>query len=151
MNSYQQNGVSGSQRVYQSYGNGGGGVYGGGRGRGRGVYGNLNNPYGLGRGRGGGYNNNNNPYIQQRYAQQRYYEEDDEEKEEYQRLMINLRKIVVPQLDQIIGYILVPMVGAWIFKKLKIKAPTLPSVINISFCRLCKIPIDFWQNPFVKL
>ena len=145
MNSYQQNGVSPSQRVYQPYGNGVG------RGRGRGVYGNLNNPYGLGRGRGGG-GQNNNPDIQQRYAQQqRYYEEDDEEKEEYQRLMINLRKIVIPQLDQIIGYILVPMLGAWIFKKLKIKAPQLPSVINISFCRICKIPIDFWQNPFVKL
>merc|ERR1719461_1325576 len=109
---------------------------------GRGLY--NYNPYGMAR----GMNNYNQQSI---YHQGRWPhdEEDDEEKEEMQRLMMNLRKVVIPQLEQVLAYILIPMIGGWIFKAFKLKAPTLPSAVSISFCRICKIPIDFWQNPFV--
>merc|ERR1719356_102856 len=114
---------------------------------GNGIYrngGNLYNPYGVGRGM------NSNPHNIYQQGRWPHDEEDDEEKEEMQRLMINLRKIVIPQLEQVLAYILIPMIGGWIFKALKLKAPTLPSAVSISFCRTCKIPLDFWQNPFVK-
>ena len=148
MSGYQQNGYDGNaQRAYR---------YGGGNGAGgRGVYGNLNNPYGVGRGLnsnyGGGARGYQNQYERQYQRYPNDYYEDEEEKEEFQRLMINLRKIVVPQLEQVLSYIIIPMIGAWVFKKINCKAPVLPSVINISFCSICKVPVDFWQNPFVKV
>lgn len=128
MNRYQQNGIQqngpdGSQPIY--------------------PYANPYNPY-----RPYGNPNQYNPAD---YGRWPHDDEDEQEKEEMQRLMINLRKIVLPQLEQVIAYILIPMIGSWIFKKLNIRAPTLPSVTNISFCRTCKVPVDLWQNPFVKL
>eukprot|EP01084_Bolivina_argentea_P125101 221686_1 len=133
MNRYNQNGIepngapngapNGSQQVY--------------------PYGNPYRPY-------GNPNPQHNPSNYGRWPHD-MDDEDEHEKEEMQRLMINLRKIVLPQLEQVIAYILIPMIGSWIFKKLKIPAPTLPSVSNISFCRTCKLPVDLWQNPFIKL
>mmetsp|Transcript_4887 Transcript_4887/g.8349 ORF Transcript_4887/g.8349 Transcript_4887/m.8349 type:complete len:140 (+) Transcript_4887:112-531(+) len=124
-------GFNGSQRVYQGmYANGGQ----------RGIYGNMNDPYGA-RQRYGGYQQ------PQRWP---HDEEDEQEKEEMQRLMVNLRKIVLPQIEQVIAYIVIPMIGGWIFKMLKVRQPALPSTPNISFCRLCKLPVDYWVHPFVK-
>eukprot|EP00483_Globobulimina_turgida_P009824 UN09843 len=128
MNRNQQNeigGNNGSERIYPNA-NGG--------------YNNPYRPYG---------NPQSNEYNRGRWPHD-YDEEDEKEKEDMQRLMINLRKIVLPQLEQVIAYIIIPMIGSWIFKTLKIAAPTLPSVTNISFCRTCKVPVDLWQNPFVK-
>ena len=126
------NGINSSNRNGEIYRNGGG----------------LYNPYGVGR---GGMNiNQQSIYQQGRWPHDYEDAEDDEEKEEMQRLMINLRKIVIPQLEQVLAYILIPMVGSWIFKLFKTRAPTLPTVVNISFSRTSKLPIDYWQNPFVK-
>merc|ERR1719491_457618 len=100
---------------------------------------------------GGGmdmYNQNQGRQQPQQPRHDYYYDDDD--KEEMQRLMMNLRKVVLPQMEQLIAYVLIPMIGSWIFKSLKLKEPKLPSVVNISFCRICRIPIDFWRNAFVK-
>ena len=101
---------------------------------------------------GRGMNHYDGVYQGGRYPPQQYnyYEEDDEEKEEMQRLMMNLRKVVLPQLEQLIAYMIIPMIGSWIFKKINVKEPKLPSVNGISICRACKVPVDYWMSAFVK-
>ena len=79
-----------------------------------------------------------------------YYDEDDEDQEEIENLFITIRTVLIPQLEQLVSYVLIPMIGGWIFTKLGTKAPVLPSVVNVGFCKICRHPLDLSKTSFVR-
>ena len=84
------------------------------------------------------------------YPPRIYYDEDDEDQEEIEGLYVTIRTVLIPQIEQLVSYVLIPMIGGWIFSKLGKKAPVLPSIVNVGFCRTCKHPLNLSQTSFVK-
>jgi len=77
--------------------------------------------------------------------------EDDEEDIEFRKMLVNFRRQLIPQLEQIIAYFLIPLAGAWIWRQLGMKQPQLPSIPNVSFCKSCRRPVDLEDMPYIKL
>ena len=100
-----------------------------------------------------GLNSHSQFYGSQNYddsGEIEYYTEDDEDQEEIENLFITIRTVLIPQIEQLVSYVLIPMIGSWIFTKLGRTAPVLPTIVNVSFCRICKHPANLSSTRFVR-
>ena len=88
--------------------------------------------------------------MENRQNYEYYLSDDDEDEKELQKIRIQIRKVLIPQIEYLVSYVFIPMFGAWIFKKLSYKQPALPSIVSPSFCLNCRLPVDQWKLPFVK-
>ncbi|ETO05304.1 hypothetical protein RFI_32091 [Reticulomyxa filosa] len=77
-------------------------------------------------------------------------DEEMEERVEKIRGMKNMRKTLIPQVEQIISFMAIPFLGAFALKKLGFAIPVLPTVAGVSFCWRCHQGTDLSKVSFLK-